>query len=79
MRELQMFGVKPLVTPGVDGTVNSQDGDEHTYSPLGPEAASEYRALAALCNYIAVDRCDGHYAINELCRDISTPAECFPD
>ena len=42
-------------------------------TPLDGEAASHYRALAARCNYIAVDRADAQYCTKELCRDMSAP------
>ena len=44
-------------------------GDE----PLDAESASQYRALAARCNYLAADRPDIGYASKELCRDFSSP------
>ena len=37
------------------------------------ESATRHRALAARCNYIAVDRADAQYCTKELCRDMSSP------
>ena len=42
---------------------------------LEADKASSYRALAARCNYIAVDRADAQYAIKQLCRDMSAPTQ----
>ena len=43
-------------------------------TPLSPDAAAQYRALAARCNYLAMDRLDIGYAAKELCRDLSNPS-----
>ena len=42
---------------------------------LGPEEATEYRALAARANYIALDRPDVAYATKELCRCFQSPTK----
>ena len=42
-------------------------------TPLGEHAASKYRRGAALCNYLAQDRCDIGYATKEVARWMSKP------
>ena len=46
--------------------------DDPDSVPLVGESATRYRALAARCNYIAVDRADAQYCTKELCRDMSS-------
>ena len=43
-------------------------------APLGAEAATQYRALAARCNYLSMDRPDIGFAAKELCRDFAQPS-----
>ena len=74
IEELKLAGTRAVSTPGVDEPANKKE-DDLTSAALNPELASAYRALAARCNYIAVDRADAQYAIKELCRDMSTPTE----
>ena len=60
--ELKLAGTRAVSTPGVDEPVNKKE-EELTSAALNPEMASAYRALAARCKYIAVDRADAQYAI----------------
>ena len=49
---------------------------EHFISPgheLNAEESTQYRALAARANYLAMDRPDCAYATKELCRHFSSP------
>ena len=48
--------------------------EEHGSAPLEADAATQYRALAARCNYLAADRPDIGRAAKELCRDFSQPS-----
>ena len=41
--------------------------------PLPPGEASQYRALAARANYLALDRPDIQYAVKEIARRMSQP------
>ena len=57
---------KSVVTPGTNGpmqagTVNLND--------------SQFRMLAARCNYLAQDRPDIQYAVKEVCRKMASPDE----
>ena len=70
VQELELEAARSLSAPGVDEPV---DKDEDLEVALDPDAASSYRALAARCNYIAVDRADAQFAIKELCRDMANP------
>ena len=42
-------------------------------TPLEGEQASQYRAFAARCNYVAVGLADAQHCIKEFCRDMSAP------
>ena len=37
--------------------------------------ATTYRAIAAICNYLRIDRPDLQFAVKELCRELSKPTE----
>ena len=41
--------------------------------PLPPHAATEYRALAARLNYLALDRPDLQFATKEIARHMAAP------
>ena len=78
IEQLDLASAKPLSTPGVDEPVevsqkDVEDGIEKVAALLEGESATQYRALAARCNYIAVDRADAQYCTKELCRDMSAP------
>ena len=49
--------------------------EEVVDEPLGPEDARTYRGVAARLNYVAPDRPDMAYAIEEAARDMSTPKQ----
>ena len=42
---------------------------------LDDSTATQYRALVARCNYIAVDRAGAQYRVKELCRDMRVPTQ----
>ena len=48
--------------------------EEKADGVLTPELQTQYRALAARCNYLALDRPDLGYASKELCRDFAEPS-----
>ena len=54
--------------------VKREDVDE-TAPLMGPAAATEYRSLAALVNYISADRVDIGYSAKELCQKMARPQE----
>ena len=45
-------------------------------SPLGPAAATQYRAMAARLNYLGLDRPDIQFATKEAARHMASPTEC---
>ena len=73
VEQLGLEKSKDVPTPGVEEALSEVENDLQAF--LEPEQASRFRALAARANYISVDRADAHYAIKELCRDMSSPTE----
>ena len=47
-----------------------EEGEE-----MSKEDATEYRALAARANFLALDRLDIQFAVKELCRSMSAPKQ----
>ena len=71
--ELGLKDSKPVSTPG-----SKEDVDKMLTGigePLGPSEATQYRALAARLNYLALDRPDIQYATKEIARNMATPTE----
>ena len=64
IEELELAATRPVTTPGVaDAVDKSQVGatlvdSDPDSEPLVGESATRDRAVAARCNYIAVDRTD---------------------
>ena len=56
-------GVRTTQTPGNGLAKEGEDEKE-----LEGEQATQYRALAARCNYLSMDRPDMHFAVKEACR-----------
>ena len=69
LEEVELKSMRALSIPGVDEAKKTEEKEKPS-PPLEPKAASAYRALAARCNCIAVDRADALYAIEVLCRDM---------
>ena len=63
--------VKGVSTPGVNPS--EKDAQEDDDEPLSPDEASLYRACAARCNFLAIDRPDIQYAAKEVSRSMSSP------
>ena len=42
---------------------------------LEGEEATRYRAIAARCNFLSIDRPDLQFSVKELCRDMSRPTD----
>ena len=70
IKTLKLESSKPVTTPGEEQKPWLEEEEE---KPLEGEAASEYRALAARGNYLALDRPDIQYPVKELCRAMSRP------
>ena len=67
-KSLEMTDAKGTTTPGI-----KIDDNEHEIIILDKIASTQYRSLAARCNYLAADRIDIQYAVKELCREMSSP------
>ena len=63
-------GWRPQKTPGV------KKSDVEERIPLKAAESKAYRGLAALVNYMALDRCDIGFATKEISKSMSSPAEC---
>ena len=70
IKALNLQEANPVVTPGED---EKKDTEAQNEVPLVGEKATEYRALAARANYLALDRADIQYMAKELCRSMSQP------
>ena len=53
LKQLDVEGLKPLSTPGVEGKDEEDCEDDNE---LNKSKASEYRGIAARINYLAADR-----------------------
>ena len=63
--------VKGVVTPGInepESAVQEDDGE-----PLDDVEASLFRAAAASCNFLGLDRPDMQHSAKECCRFMSKP------
>ena len=75
VEQLGLRDAKPVTTPGSDET-SGGGGDK---AELGEEdelpaaEASQFRAIAARCNYLQQDRPDIQYSVKECCRMMSRP------
>ena len=69
--------VQSLVGPKCNSvsTPGTNEHQEHENTYLGPMQSTEYRALAARCNFLAQDRPDLQYAVKEVCRGMAKPTE----
>ena len=61
---------RTLSTPGSNTEVSIDDAKE-----LEGEEATRYRAIAARCNYLSMDRPDLQFSVKELCREMSRPTD----
>ena len=50
-----------------------EEKTKHSHDLLPPEQATEFRAMAARANYLALDRPDVAFATKELCRCFASP------
>ena len=58
---------KPLSTPGSKEPVKGEE------EAMGKEDHTRYRAMAARCNYLSLDRPDIQFAAKEVCRWMQGP------
>ena len=61
-------GARTTTTPGNGLAKEGEDEKE-----LVGEQATQYRALAARCNYLSMDRPDMQFAVKEACREMAKP------
>ena len=59
-----------VTSPGEDSKTWREEEDA---TPLHPITGSEYRALAARANFLAIDRPDIEFAVKEICRTMANP------
>ena len=59
-----------VTSPGEDSKTWQEEEDA---TPLHPITGSEYRALAARANFLAIDRPDIEFAVKEICRTMANP------
>ena len=70
LKRLDVEGLKPLSTPGVEGKDEEDSEDDNE---LSKAKASEYHGIAARMNYLAAGWPDLQYATKDVCREVSTP------
>jgi hypothetical protein len=75
IEQLGLQDSKAVSTPGVDPPASGGGDDEETVEePELPAAeATQFRGIAARCNYLQPDRPDIQYAVKECCRLMSRP------
>ena len=66
---LGLSEAKGIGVPGED----EREEDEGLEEDCSAAEATRFRALAARCNYLGVDRTEIQYAVKEICRGMSTP------
>ena len=71
--ELGLKESKPVSTPGSKEDVDRMPLD--LGEPLNPTHSTQYRALAARLNYLALDRPDIQFATKEAAKYMSAPSE----
>ena len=74
VEQFELAGEPPLATSSVDEVLNHEDKAEgDPSSPLSLEVT--YKTISSRCDYIAVDRGDAQYALQEFCRDMASPKQ----
>ena len=68
LEQLDINEMKGCMTPGVD--VQDTDANERELSGV---EAKQFRAIAARCLYMSLDRPEMQYAVKEACRETSAP------
>ena len=71
IEQLGLLDSKSCPTPGVDDKTDEPEGEE--LEPLEGSEATNFRGIAARCNYLAVDRPEILFSVKECCREMSKP------
>ena len=66
---------KGCPTPGTEDAKPDDFEDDPDLEELAPAEATNYRAIAARCNYLSVDRPDILFSVKECCREMSKPTQ----
>ena len=75
VEQLGLQDAKPVSTPGVAPAGNGGGEEEEEQEELPPTEATQFRGIAARCNYLQPDRPDIQYAVKECCRLMSRPTQ----
>ena len=70
MKTMNLQEANPVSSPGEEARSGLEEVGEEK---LDPRMASEYRALAARANFLALDRPDVQFAVKEICRGMGNP------
>ena len=73
VKDLNLEHCKATSTPGDKATGSSEELDDCAL--LSPERATQFRSVAARCNYLAADRPDIQFATKEAARGMANPNE----
>ena len=74
MSEFELNNAKGVGSPGT--TENKYvEGQEDLEEPLATYLVTKYRAAAARCNFLGLDRPDVQFSAKEVCRGISKPTQ----
>ena len=68
INDLDLAECKPVATPACDGSKQPDDDEGLSWSNV-----KLFQSCVARCNYLAQDRTDIAYAVNELCQSMSSP------
>jgi hypothetical protein len=71
-QQLLLKEAKGLDVPGTKDT-SAEDADGDSRVPVSPQQATLYRACAARCNFLALDRPDIQFSAKEVSRGMSSP------
>ena len=70
VKDLDLQESKPVSIPG---EVEARAAEEEGTELLNDADSTRYRALAARANYLAADRTDIMYAVEDICRSMAAP------
>jgi hypothetical protein len=72
VREMNLEEANSVKTPGEDAKPWWEDEDAEK---LKGKEETKFRAMAARCNYLALDRADIQYPTKEICRGMANPSK----
>jgi len=72
VRQLGLEEAKGLELPGTKDS-SEEDGDENSHQPVDARQATLYRACAARCNFLSLDRPDIQFPAKEVSRGMANP------